>query len=503
MTNAASMLAREGLLDVVRPPVQRVPLTPAQAKMVQDAMSDLIAGYAFLASLASSDSVRYHAVLTDEFPVVATDGLGIYFNTNAGGFFDAKWDRDHRLFAVGHEVLHVMREDVGSSYAQELQGFVTVARTPVCPTGQLPYKDAVMQKAHDAIINATLIADNVGKPLPGVITNPAITPQTSTAEAYAIMWEEDQKQGGGGNQGQQPGKGRGQGPGTPDPLANDIRQPGSMGDPQNPGTDDAASQPQNPQQAAKALQDSAPERGVAIDRAVNAARQAGQGSTNIEQMVATSREPGIDWRSYVQGFLARAAGNSAWNFKRPARPPMLRPLSGEQAYYAPSRGGHGCNHVVLAGDTSGSMTNPERMATLGTLCEMMADLNPRVVSVVWCDSDVQRVDVFDGTPGADTLLDYYARNPIPHGGGTDFCPPFEMMDSVSQGGTLHVPSDTPDHAVGAMLDAGKPDGLIYFTDLHGGAPAEQPDYPVLWVATTDQPHPWGERVTINPQELLQ
>lgn len=499
MTNAASALRKAGLHDTIaRQPVPRVPLSPAHTKLVQEALRDLMAGYPFLASLSSSDSVRYHAVLTDQFPVVATDGLGIYFNTNKGGFFDPRWTADHRVFAIAHEVLHVMREDILTGHVFETQGFVTVTRTPTCPDGRLPYKNEVLQKAYDAIINSTLIADNVGKPLPGIVTHPAITPKTSTADAYAIMWQEDQKGGGKGGKPGQPGQSPGQG----DPLANDMRDPGSMGDPQNPGTDDGASQPRDPATAAKELRDSAPERRVAVDRAVNAARQAGHGTSNAEAMTAASRAPGVDWRSYMQGFLARAAGNSAWDFRRPSRLPLLRPLSGEQAYYAPSRGGHGCNHIVFVGDTSGSIQEPEHRAMLAALCEMMGDLNPRTLSVVWCDTAVQRIDIFNGTPGQDALVDFYNRTPIPRGGGTDFCPPFEMMDSVSAGGTMHLPGNMPAHEVGAILDAGKPDGLIYFTDLEGGAPDAKPDYPVLWVSTTPAAHPWGERVDVDPQELL-
>ena len=487
MTNAAH-IARTTGIDTEPTPCKRVKPTPAQERMLQNAMRDLMAGYPFLGSLSASDSVRYHAVQTSDFPIAATDGVGIYLNTNPKGFFDGKvWDEDHRVFVIAHEILHIVREDTAARFTAMTVGAVNVPRTPACPNGILPYDEGIYQRAMDAIINATLVADGVGKPLKGCVLHPAITPAMSTGEAYAILWNEKQ--------------GQGQGQGQGDPLGGDVTDPGAMGDPHGDSSE-AASHPQNPQDALKALEQSAPERQVAVDRAINAARQAGAGSCHAEALVARSREPGIDWRSYIQGFLARAAGNSAWDFRKPARPPILRALVGEDTFYAPSRGGHGCNHVVFVGDTSGSIGPDEHRAMLGALCEMMAEVNPRTVTVVWCDDEVQRVDVFDGTPGADTLDSYYAVNPIPQGGGTSFVPPFEMMDSVSNGGTLHVPARTPDHAVGALLDAGKPDGLIYFTDLYGHAPDDKPDYPVLWVAVTDEPHPWGERVTVNPQEMM-
>lgn len=493
MTNATSIARRNNLAD--QPVFSRVAPSAQQRKMLQNAMRDLMAGYPFLASLSASDSVRYHVVAESSFPIAATDGVGIYLNARPEGYFDErKWTDDHRVFALAHEVLHVMREDIPARYACLTVGFVNVPRTPVCPTGQLPFNDGIYQRAMDAVINATLVADNVGKPLPGVVLHPAITPDMSTGQAYAILYQENQ----GKSQGKsQPGQGQGQG----DPMGNDTRDPGSMGDPYGDSSE-ASSQPQDPQDAARALAQGAPERQVAIDRAVNAARQAGAGTSHAEAMTAASREPGIDWRSYIQGFLARAAGNSAWDFRRPSRPPLLRGLVGETPFYSPARGGNGCNHVVFVGDTSGSIGEDEHRAMLATVCEMMRDLNPRYLSVVWCDSAVQRVDMFSGTPGADALEEFYNRQPIPRGGGTSFVPPFEMMDSVSVGGTLHMPSSMPSQDVGDLLDAGSPDGLIYFTDLYGSAPAEKPDYPVLWVAVTEKPHPWGERVTINPAELV-
>ena len=186
----------------------------------------------------------------------------------------------------------------------------------------------------------------------------------------------------------------------------------------------------------------------------------------------------------------------------PARPPILRELIGEQTFFAPSRGGYGCNHVAFVGDTSGSIGEDEHRAMLSALCEMVRDLNPRYVSVTWCDSAVQRVDMFDGVPGEDALVDFYNHTPIPRGGGTDFKPPFKMFDVLGMGGTPKEASNLPSHVLHSMLEASKPDGLIYFTDLYGDAPKEAPDYPVLWIVTTDQKQPWGERVGVDPQELV-
>ena len=43
----------------------------------------------------------------------------------------------------------------------------------------------------------------------------------------------------------------------------------------------------------------------------------------------------------------------------------------------------------------------------------------------------------------------------------------------------------------------QPACLVYLTDLQGTFPDKPPDYPVLWVTTTDQEAPWGETVRLE------
>ena len=507
MANARGLYARSlDIKDAEAVAVRRIPADDKMKRLLQNSVRDLGAGYPFLASLAGSDSVFYHAVMTDQFPVLATDGVAIYLNAAPGGWFDPKWNDDNRVFSHAHEVLHIMREDCLWQHTYAQLGYVPVPRTPTCPDGRLPFKLEYWQACTDAIINSGLIADKVGEPLKGCITHPAITWATSTGEAYAIIYQENEK---GGGQGQEPGQGDGQGqgqgkppPNARDPLAGDQRAPGSMGDPEGDSSEEA-SQPQDRHQAAEALQRGTAERQVALKRAISAARQAGTEATFSEQMTERAREPGVDWRSYMQGFLARAMGNSAYDFRRPARPPQVRELVGEQAFFAPSRGGNGCNHIASFGDVSGSIGEDEHMAILSSMCEMARDLNPKTISVTWCCTRIHRVDVFDGVPGEDELVDFYAKNPIPRGGGTSFIPPFEMLADVANGGTSLLPGNMSNDAMVALLDAGKPDGVIYFTDLDGPFPREKPDYSVLWVSVDpNMRHPWGERVDVDPQELL-
>jgi hypothetical protein len=495
----------------------RVEATETMKKMVSGSMRDMLTGYPLLASFASSDAVFYHAVSDKELPLALTDGAAIYFNTAKDGWFDgSKWNADERVFVHAHEVVHLMREDCLNAAIAKMTGTVTVPRTPAFPEGRLPYKEELYQCAMDAIINSALLADKVGKMPAGGFVHPAITHHMTTGEAYAVLWEEDQQNqqnqpqqnqqsqsqggsnpGGGGNQPPPPSPPNSPAPNAKDPMAGDARKPGSMGDPQGDSSDEA-SQPRDPAQAIKDLQKGAADRAMARERAESMARQQGAGTSHVEAMVKRATAPGVDWRSYFKGFLARAAGNSAYNWQRPSRPPLLH----SEPYFSPSRAGHGANHIVWVGDTSGSIQEAEHRKALAALVEMLGDINPRTLSVVWCDSAVQRVDVFTGGVTSDAVDDFYSRNHIPRGGGTDFSPPFEMLASISQGGSEHVPADMDSHLLSDLLDAGEPDGLAYFTDLCGSAPEEAPPYPVLWVATNlHAKHPWGGRVNVDPQEL--
>jgi predicted metal-dependent peptidase len=151
--------------------------------------------------------------------------------------------------------------------------------------------------------------------------------------------------------------------------------------------------------------------------------------------------------------------------------------------------GQGAGHVIVVADTSGSITEREHRVILGALCGMMAAVRPKRVTVVFCDTVIQRVDTFDGEPDPDTC----ATLVVPKGGGTSFIPAIEWAVDVARG-------ETDDWGA---ADMPPPEALIYVTDLYGPAPPKAPvEFPVLWVSVSDAPHPWGERVTIDPDSLV-
>ena len=61
------------------------------------------------------------------------------------------------------------------------------------------------------------------------------------------------------------------------------------------------------------------------------------------------------------------------------------------------------------------------------------------------------------------------------GGGTDFRPVFEWLDTQGQ----------------------RPELLVYFTDAQGQFPQSEPNFPVIWLVKGKDPVPWGQRVQLN------
>jgi predicted metal-dependent peptidase len=125
--------------------------------------------------------------------------------------------------------------------------------------------------------------------------------------------------------------------------------------------------------------------------------------------------------------------------------------------------------IVIAVDTSGSIT-PEDLnqfsAEVTAICE---DLPISTVKVLYCDEQV--------TEGPEYTKDDLPVRLTPQGGGgTDFRPVFDFVR---------------EHGI-------DPACLIYITDGYGKAPDRAPPYDVLWALTEDRPPAqWGERLNLR------
>ena len=132
--------------------------------------------------------------------------------------------------------------------------------------------------------------------------------------------------------------------------------------------------------------------------------------------------------------------------------------------YLPSLGVPGPEHLVVAIDTSGSMTTQVLAQVLAEL-DRLRVVTECALTVLQCDTRICRVDMFTAYQQSDGSVSSFRKGYQLHGrGGTDLRPPFEWIAERVRTGAV-----TP------------PDALIYMTDGFGPMPQAVPGFPVLWI----------------------
>jgi predicted metal-dependent peptidase len=147
--------------------------------------------------------------------------------------------------------------------------------------------------------------------------------------------------------------------------------------------------------------------------------------------------------------------------------------------YLPSAGVPGPDHIVLAVDTSASVSKAELGQFVAELDRLRA-FTDCTLTLLHCDAAVQRVEVT--TARAATVLP--EGRGLAGGGGTDFRPVFEWVRQRQQKG------EPP------------PDALIYCTDGVGTFPAAAPAYPLVWIVTalSKAKFPFGQVIRLGDAE---
>ena len=148
-------------------------------------------------------------------------------------------------------------------------------------------------------------------------------------------------------------------------------------------------------------------------------------------------------------------------------------------------------------DTSCSLTHADLGVVAKHAQDIIDDVNPIQVYIIYVDYILQHIDVFDR--GDDVVFNMHG------GGGTAFNPGFNWL---AREGTVFK-----NRADGTEIEspgADAIDGLVYFTDgeasvgpdSHHGQDFEVPDYPVFWATTAEDPRfygcqPFGEIIYVD------
>lgn len=198
---------------------------------------------------------------------------------------------------------------------------------------------------------------------------------------------------------------------------------------------------------------------IAAGQAMRSAKVCGREPTNIDRPLANSRNSKQDWRSVLRDFLAaRSPSDYRWS------PPNRRFIT--SGLYLPSVARSGLGAIVIAVDTSGSISEKELEQFAGEISSICDEAQPESVHVVYCDAAVQAVQQF----GPSEPIQLQPKG----GGGTDFRPVFQWVEENGL----------------------EPACLIYLTDLLCHSYPNPPDYPVLWVTDSGRTAPFGETVPI-------
>lgn len=265
----------------------------------------------------------------------------------------------------------------------------------------------------------------------------------SVTKVYDILWAEKQASKRQSPQDQQQTPGDGQG--TPDQQGNQqgdqqpapkyfgevVDMPSSKGESFKPTEDEVK------QAEAQEV--------MTATMAVNAAKRAGKLPWNIDRMVTIMKHGKLSWVEAIAGW-ATTISHDDYSWKRP------NPRYVPHNVYLPSLYTEKVDNIVCIVDTSISIDQKQLAEMVKDIHSLMSTFHIETLTVIYVDTDVQRVEEWSVSEDC---------HPQPKGGGgTDFRPGFEYIESNDL----------------------QPTGIIYLTDGQCSRfPRQEPDCPLCWV----------------------
>lgn len=198
---------------------------------------------------------------------------------------------------------------------------------------------------------------------------------------------------------------------------------------------------------------------IATIQAANAAKAMGKLPAHLERFVDQLVVPKVDWRERLRRFVTEVSRDD-YTWARPNRRYLAHNM------YLPSLHSESMGEIVVAIDTSGSIDQVTLNAFGSEIKAIVQSVRPAKTTVIYCDAAVNHVDEF--------LPNDELKFKLHGGGGTDFRPPFALLEKENK----------------------RPVCFVYLTDMYGTFPKD-PGYPVMWCATTNIVGPFGETVPIE------
>jgi predicted metal-dependent peptidase len=301
------------------------------------AKTQVILHHPFIASIL----LRHDIQLTDRVPTAGIDRDGnIFVNPQ----FAESLSVQQLVFLLWHEAFHRLKM---THIRQE-------------------WRDARLWNiAEDAVINETLIADNIGEFIPSAVRYPGA--DTMSGEKVYEELQQQQQGGSGGKPGQQtPGDDEGWG------IGEDVMDEGQP----LTETERRIMEEEIKQEIASAAQ---------------AAKAQGKMPGGIGRLVDEILNPKISYREILERWMTQRAKND-YSWARPNRRYVA------QGIYMPSLDGIGMGEIAVIIDTSGSVSSHELKHFWGSIRQIFEDVHPTAVHIVNVDSQVSGVHTLTELP---------------------------------------------------------------------------------------------------------
>ena len=188
---------------------------------------------------------------------------------------------------------------------------------------------------------------------------------------------------------------------------------------------------------------------IDINQAYEAAKTAGKLPGGLSKIIDDIIKPKVNWKSVLIKFLTNTAKND-YSWIKPNRRFIARDM------YLPSLYSERLESIVVAVDTSGSISDEELQIFASETSAILASMDPESIEFLQCDTEINQHDTYT-RENLPLKVEFKGR------GGTDFAPVWEYIEEK-----------------GLM-----PKACIYLTDLYPCDWGEKPPYPVLWVSTSD------------------
>jgi predicted metal-dependent peptidase len=238
---------------------------------------------------------------------------------------------------------------------------------------------------------------------------------------------------------------------------------GNANEPSAPVTEGGVGQVLDPPLSAEetpSVEEQVREWDIAVNQATTIAKQAGKVPAGLNRTLEGSAEAEVDWRELLRRH---------WSDTIPADYSWMRPNRRHlwTGLYLPGVVREGVGEVAIAVDCSGSVSGRQLRLFEAEVRSILEGQRPERVYVLYFDAVVQKAETYEAGQRIDL-------NPV-GGGGTEFGPCFEWLDSRGI----------------------RPETLVFLTDLYGSFPPCAPAYPVLWASTGSQRAPFGEIISMQ------